>query len=228
MPFFKDLKYSEEIHVYTWSLNEALGDLKLLCTRRGIGINSIKNIQANNRASEILVEKLLVKIVFGDNASLDHHPNGAPFITESDVNISITHTPGFVCLATNAHGPIGIDIERKGTRVIKVRDHFLNIAEKEFISPDDSDHNLIAWTAKEAIYKIISSSVPDYKEMLYLTPFESLDTGNLHLTGYFDDGNSRKRQFDIITHSDIDYIFTLAVEHGTLLDAPDKDIYTFI
>lgn len=97
---------------------------------------------------------------------IGHFANGAPFLFGETSRISLTHTCHLLAVATLPKTPeadlsrfsrrtaLGIDAEKLDrTQVIKVRDKFLSDKEKGFINEDDLESNIIAWTAKEALYK---------------------------------------------------------------------------
>lgn len=222
MPFFNQIKYSEDISVYVWSLTETFNDLKYLCQRRGIDTTDVNDIRAKNRACERLAEKLLIKIICGEPFTLAHHDNGAPYILESELNISISHTAGTVCIATSTKSEIGIDVERKGTRVIKVRNKFLNELEKRWISEEDVDANLIAWTAKEALFKIVGEQEIDFREHLQLEPFKSEEEGFIDFRGSFTK-HMPITQYEFLSTLGIDVIMTLVVKDGTKITKPDNN-----
>ena len=154
-----------------WALIENSNDLLNLCNRRSIDISKIEEVQSANRYNEMLAERLLLEIICKSPTVLEHTIDGMPYISNSDLHISITHTYGAVCVAVNDKRPIGIDIERKGSRVLRVRDKFLNEMEKRFIPDNDEDMNVVAWTAKEALFKVIPETGIDFKDDLQLNPF---------------------------------------------------------
>lgn len=97
---------------------------------------------------------------------IGHFRNGAPFMMGETSRISITHTGRFLAVATLPPTPevdlsifsersaMGIDAEATDrTQVLRVRDRFLSEAELRMIPEDDALQNVMAWTAKEALYK---------------------------------------------------------------------------
>ena len=210
MPFLKDIPHDDGTHIYVWDVTENPDELETLCARRGIDTSDTKNIMSPKRQSELLVERLLLFLIFDAPIELRHTPDGKPFVTASnEVFISVTHTFGLVCIATNEHHPIGIDVERRGTRVLRVRDKFLAPDEQKFIPADDVDAHLIAWTAKEALYKVAATPGMSFRDDLRLLPFRTLAAGPLSLHG-----QCAGKQYSIRSMAWYGHVITLAYEIG--------------
>ncbi len=154
MPIFDTLRI-EGANIYLWRLDESLDELVVACRDRGIEPDSdAMACKSNSRKREKLAEQLLLREIFHAPVSLKHDANGAPLINIPDATISISHTAGWLCMAlTSSSRYMGIDIEAFNKRVLNVRQKFLNDGEQAWIPSDDVTANMLAWTAKEAIYK---------------------------------------------------------------------------
>lgn len=106
---------------------------------------------------------------------IGHFHNGAPFLMGETERISITHTGRFLAVATLPPTPevelsvfseraaMGIDAERADrSQVLKVREKFLSVEELDMIPKDDVFMNVMAWTAKEALYKAAMQTGLDF------------------------------------------------------------------
>ena len=95
-----------------------------------------------------------------------HTDNGAPVLYDEECSISATHTAGLLVVATLAETPgadmecfdrhtaLGVDAERADRlKVLSVRERYLGAAELELVPADLLPANIMAWTAKEALYK---------------------------------------------------------------------------
>lgn len=113
----------------------------------------------------------------GDYRSIAHLDNGAPLLEDIPQRISISHTTHHLVVASipktpdinleevNIRTAIGIDMERADrNQVLKVREKYLNDREQQMIAAGDVKANVAAWTCKEALYKSIMGSAPDWKE----------------------------------------------------------------
>lgn len=158
MPLF-DTFHLEGANIYLWMLNETLDELVSACRNKGITpVDDAFTCKSVNRIREKIAERLLLQEIFHDNIRLNHDTNGAPVIDIPDTSLSISHTAGWLCIATtNGACKMGIDIEVFDKQVLRVRQKFLNADELDWIPADDLTANLMAWTAKEAIYKANST-----------------------------------------------------------------------
>lgn len=107
---------------------------------------------------------------------LGHFRNGAPFLVGEIGRISITHTGRFLAVATLPDTPevdlsvfseraaLGIDAERADReQTLRVREKFLSNQELQMVDKDDVKMNVMAWTAKEALYKAAMQEGLDFK-----------------------------------------------------------------
>ncbi len=107
---------------------------------------------------------------------IGHFRNGAPFLVGETGRISITHTGRFMAVATLPDTPevdlsvfseraaLGIDAERADReQTLRVREKFLSNQELQMVDKDDVKMNVLAWTAKEALYKAAMQEGLDFK-----------------------------------------------------------------
>lgn len=107
---------------------------------------------------------------------LGHFRNGAPFLVGETGRISITHTGRFLAVATLPDTPevdlsvfseraaMGIDAERADReQTLRVREKFLSDDELQMIDKEDVKMNVMAWTAKEALYKAAMQEGLDFR-----------------------------------------------------------------
>ncbi|MCQ2234537.1 MAG: 4'-phosphopantetheinyl transferase superfamily protein [Paludibacteraceae bacterium] len=102
---------------------------------------------------------------------------GRPYLENDTKSISIAHTGDFACIMVNTTGsPVGIDIEKRsvgkdGTaKVLRVAPKFM-VPEELALKPTDDDalNALLAWTTKEALYKIGGKHLWDFQEAIRIT-----------------------------------------------------------
>lgn len=119
---------------------------------------------------------------------IGHFQDGAPFIFGLPARISITHTGGLLAVAMlpktpdielaifNPRTAMGIDAERLDReQVLKIREKFLSEEELEFIPKDDLKSHIIAWTAKEAIYKAALTPGLDFRKDITINSLPEID-----------------------------------------------------
>lgn len=109
----------------------------------------------------------LVAEIFGENTTVGHKASGAPFIPDSDTQISISHSRHFAALACSRLRTVGVDIEEHREQLRRVAPRVLSAEEMEVYSATD---NLLlrAWTLKEALYKAALTPGLDFRRDIAL------------------------------------------------------------
>lgn len=115
----------------------------------------------------------------GDYRVIEHFENGVPFLDGYPGRISVTHTNHLLAVASLPKTPevslekfsprtaMGIDAESLNRQqVLNVRTKFLSDEELKLIPENNLEANILAWTAKEALYKAALCESIDYKEGL--------------------------------------------------------------
>lgn len=163
-----------------WKMEETTEEMWSLLQHTAWYQLEFSRLKAEQRQKEWLTTRLLLKEMLGHEAIIHHHPNGAPFLSETEKKqISISHTKDFVAIMlTDVTHIAGIDIEYRSERVRKVRSRFLNAEEERFIDPaHETEHLLICWCAKETLYKIINRQEVDFCRHLHIQPFSYAEQG---------------------------------------------------
>lgn len=92
----------------------------------------------------------LIRRAAGPEARVIHDIDGAPLLTGSSLNVSISHSRRFAAVAVDPWQRIGVDIEEP-------RLEQLHRVISKFLSPDEvpvwDNRLLAAWTCKEAVFK---------------------------------------------------------------------------
>lgn len=170
MPLISPVIYDDGTKLYLWRVTESCDDLLSMCASSGIDVAGCMGYKAVSRQVEYMVERLLLAEVFGRAVELLHNDDGAPRV-DCCKHISISHTPGLIGVAANERAAIGIDIEHRSNRVLRVRNKFLDDDELCRIASDDVDANLVAWTAKEAMYKVVPQAGVGLRDDLHVSRF---------------------------------------------------------
>lgn len=89
---------------------------------------------------------------------------GKPFIKDSQINISISHTSGYAAAYISPHS-IGIDIQTLVNKIHRIAHKFLTHEELHLIPQHKMLHALhLYWGAKEALYKAYGRKQLKYRE----------------------------------------------------------------
>jgi 4'-phosphopantetheinyl transferase EntD len=107
---------------------------------------------------EYICERALLKdMMNGRIVNIFHNEDGKPMLNNG-LNISISHTRGYIAIILSETKNVGIDIEYVSDRVEKISSRFM----REDESADDIISLLVHWCAKETLYKLFSSEHLDF------------------------------------------------------------------
>ena len=135
-----------------WEINESLIGLS-----EGFKDDYFNKLKNNKRKLEYVCTRLLLK-EFDSNLKISYNKNGAPILNNNKC-ISISHSNNLAAIIIGDN-KVGIDIEKVSKKPLKIADKF--ISENDNISMDTNDYCL-AWSAKEAIYKLHEIGGIDFK-----------------------------------------------------------------
>ena len=200
MPFLKEFIINHKTKIKLWKLN--LGELDY---------NELDEYDSNIiklKKNELVKEQFLAvrKILQLENPSykIRYDESGKPSIN-SDLNISISHSNRMAAIVFSGYSRVGIDIELRESKIIKIKDKFLNEYEKlknEFQS--DLDYLTMIWTAKESIYKALGIKGVSFSDDIIIKNINE-NKGQ----GYYINGKE-KYKFELIFFSIDDYILCYA------------------
>ena len=120
-----------------------------------IGLLEIeKGRQAENDGVHYVLTEML-----GYEPLVEHNEDGKPTI--EGYHISISHTIGYVAIILSKDFEVGIDVEYVSNRVSRITSRYLR-SDEPFT---DLRSQLIAWCAKETLYKLFSEEHLALQEM---------------------------------------------------------------
>lgn len=179
-----------------WEIVETEEELLLLSSVPSEELEELQLIRNPARRKEKLAVRALLNEIFEDKLYLGHHDNGRPFLQNSVIEISISHTSRFACILTHPEESVGIDIELLSRNFTAVEKKALSPEEIENLSDRDRDlHLAIYWSAKEAVYKRMSRSGIDFAKQIFIKKFNPKDSGEL--TAIFTDKDGDEQEFDL-------------------------------
>jgi phosphopantetheinyl transferase (holo-ACP synthase) len=155
-------------------------------------IEKINSFQLVQRKKQWIVVRLLVYELLKMDITIDYDEFGKPFLINSEYNISISHSHEMVAVLVTRFHEAGLDIERISERIIPISKKFLNHKELNFINKTNmSEHLIICWSVKEALYKIHGKRKLEFRTDLYIYPFPFSNEGKL--TGSIKTDNKIKK-----------------------------------
>ena len=139
----------------------------------------IDEIKSDKRKQEWLSVRSLLQQITGSETCIIYKENGTPVLKNSNYNISISHTIGYVAIILSENPNPGIDIEYHSGRAWKLRKKFLSEKELEMFSGEQNA--TLCWCAKETAFKALQQTNVDFIEHLHIEPFTVSDKGILKL-----------------------------------------------
>ncbi|MDH6341176.1 4'-phosphopantetheinyl transferase [Parabacteroides sp. PFB2-12] len=166
-----------------WQITESSEELFACFAEKEKILPALEKIKTEKRRTEWLAVRLLLKELLGEETVIAYHPNGAPFLPDHPLSVSVSHTNGYAAVLLQENKPAGIDMEYRSDRIQKIRERFLSEAENAAIDPaHTSEHLLICWCAKEALFKLMPEEEIDFREHLHIAPFPYSTTGLLTIS----------------------------------------------
>ena len=99
--------------------------------------------------------------------------SGRPFLGVERKPLSLSHCEGYVA-AIHAAVSVGIDVERISSRVQKIKNYFMRDEELDMIG-EENEALILAWSAKESIYKWLGEKHLGYKSQLCIRSIDFMD-----------------------------------------------------
>lgn len=102
-----------------------------------------------------------------------------PFLPNASYHFSISHCGDYAAAIVSRENRVGIDIEKPVERILRLRDKFLSVKEKDTFNSQFSISNVqsedsfiltstLLWSAKEAVFKWFGDGAVDFREHIHL------------------------------------------------------------
>ena len=172
-------KRSEGWRISIWHVTETIDELlAMLPEEDSVRQEAESRFRASGRILEWVAVRVLLYTMLDRQVPILYRPNGAPYLPNYEhLDISISHTRGYVAVALAENGGIGIDVEQVGERVEHVA--------KRFIRPDEEAESLtkklLHWSAKETAFKVLQRDNVDFLKHLRVLPFDEQEAGEFQL-----------------------------------------------
>lgn len=189
-----------------WKMDESCEELLLLLPEdmRSGAVEYIKGIRSERRTIEWISIRILLFMLLNEEKTILNNTDGKPYLEDCSYHISISHTRNYAAVLLHESRPVGIDIEVKSERVNKVAEKF--IADEEYIDPSQKTiHQLLHWSAKESMFKLMEENEIHFKHHLHIYPFIPESQGIIAAMETKTDGN---RTFNIRYEVHRDYVLT--------------------
>ncbi len=170
--------------------------------------NELISKKTEHRKLETLGSRFLLYLALGTQVHISYTLEGKPYLNDSNIHISISHSKDYVCVAIHPKHPIGIDLECIGIKMARLRERFLNPQELADLQSDTEHLKAhIYWSGKESIYKVAGQVAVDFRESIHINPFE-LNESHAHFTAKV--GNA---EYDLEAWVNEQFVLTTAKAH---------------
>ncbi|MDC0560230.1 4'-phosphopantetheinyl transferase superfamily protein [Flavobacteriaceae bacterium] len=184
MPFLKDFIINQNTKIKLWEVS--IGELKKL------KLNDYDRIILESKKTNLSKEQFLStrKLLELENTNfkISYDKSGRPSIN-SKLNISISHSKELAGIVLSNSSKMGIDIQTLETKILKVKNKFLNDLERfnnEYKS--EIDYLIMIWTAKESIYKALGIKGISFSENIIINRITEKEKKG---EGYYINGNEK-------------------------------------
>ncbi len=119
-----------------------------------------------------------LKFLGYDYKGIKKDTNGKPYLIDyeennnENIHISLTHSYPFVGALVSRLGACGVDIEQLKEKILRVAPRVFSEKELIFLEKD-LQKNTVFWCAKEVLYKIYGKGEVNFKENLFVFPYEN-------------------------------------------------------
>ena len=164
-----------------WKVSEEIETLLSLAELSAADTITYSGISAIHRKKEWLATRALLNELIREQHLIKYHIDGRPYLDNSQINISISHSTSYIAIILHSTSIPGIDIELITRKVGKVGSRFLSSDELAVCNEQSelSNHRmLVHWCAKEAIYKMVPLSNIEFATDIRIEMSDSAeDTG---------------------------------------------------
>lgn len=163
MPLIKTID-EDNFRCCIWRVTESMDELYASLpdsVRQTYRDEAQKKFTSEHRKLEFVAVRALLQQMWPDAPVVAYHESGKPYLKDSDVYLSVSHTANVVAVALSCN-EVGIDVERYGEKICRVAPRFLNKNERA----DGVWQKLLLWSAKETVYKMMNCREVDFREHL--------------------------------------------------------------
>lgn len=96
---------------------------------------------------------------------------GKPLLAGTSSYISISHAYPYAAAILDEQQPVGIDIEKPRSQLLRIQHKFLN-KDEQLCAEDNPRKLCVYWAAKEALYKLYGRRELIFGQQILIQPFE--------------------------------------------------------
>jgi 4'-phosphopantetheinyl transferase len=166
--------------ILVFEITQTSEELLQQIENRGWFETELKKFSSEKRKREFIAVRLAMKSLLGKEINICYDADGKPYLADQSYQISISHSGNWIAVMEHPTRTVGIDIECPSKKIATLYTRFLSKTEQEELSNGKDFNQLqLAWSAKEALYKIIGKQAVDFIKQLRIFPFEVKTEGEI-------------------------------------------------
>ncbi len=182
MPFLREITPCNGIRAGIWQIEESaeelLGMIDLSSSEKATYLSFGHQLRKRQwLAYRVLLKQFLAPLCY----DIIYDSHGKPFLSSGSHFISVSHAGDLAAVVCRREVAAGIDIEKIKDRVDRVKDRFLQEKELNTLVDENRLEQLyVYWSGKEALYKLHGKPDVDFRNDIYIHPFDYLCNTNQH------------------------------------------------
>jgi phosphopantetheinyl transferase len=178
MLFYKNIS-DKKLLLGIWKTEETLDTLQKMLAPTAFSDEQLSSFSTDKRKLEWLTVRVLLKDLLNEEKEIAYKNSGKPYLKDNSYQISISHTKNFVAVLLHPSLHVGLDIEQRGERALRIKERFLSVEEINSLDKSQPDlHSLLCWSAKETLFKIVPETEIDFINHLHIFPFQPAESGS--------------------------------------------------
>ena len=176
MPFLREISPFCGIRAGIWHITESDAELRSM-----VGLTAGEELRCDSFLNELrkkqwLACRVLIRhLLPRETSPVIYDIHGKPSLASGIHHISFSHAGDCAAAVCSAEFPVGIDIEKLRDRVERVKERFMVQAELDALDKRCRlEHLYLHWCGKEALYKLNGKPVLDFRNDIYIHPFDYL------------------------------------------------------
>lgn len=176
-----------DVRIAVWHVTEDYDELlSLLPDADLVRSEAEANFSSKSRIIEWTAVRVLLCCVLGRQIEILYTDDGKPMLHDyEELNISISHTKGYVAIALSEKTPVGIDVEQmepdvSGDFLAYTKTELPRIwrVKNRFVRDDETANTtvglLLHWSAKESVFKVLERNRVNFVDDLKVYPFDEM------------------------------------------------------
>lgn len=182
MPLIEKTELAGETKIGIWKLEEDadyfISKLKLSKEEK----RTLDKLLSGKRYLQWLGSRVLIKELLetDEYVELMSDEQGKPVFQTLPYYLSITHSDEYAGVIISKEFQVGIDIEKIHPKIERIAHRFMNIEDMDTLSFEyEVEQMYVYWCAKEALYKLYGKRQLNFKNHIFIEPFDYMHYGQI-------------------------------------------------